>query len=108
MIDNEQNAWNGNNDLNEMQRRAYDIENMGNNTAAALAAQSDQMKRINNGITSLGEETNQANAVINNLLRRENRNKLVFILCLVLTVFVFLFLIVYKFLDDDDLEFDMD
>ena len=82
--------------IDEMQREAYKIEDIGKNINYNLNQQGDQMQSIRNNIIDLNKDIDQSNTLINKLLKRENRNRCIVYLIIIIAV-VLLFIYYYYF-----------
>ena len=84
LIDNEGGLYGAHNALDEMEREAYRIEDMGNNMKYQFELQGDQMKNIRENIFDINKHITNSNKLISTMLKRENRNKCILIvLCVV-------------------------
>jgi hypothetical protein len=97
LIDNEGGLYGMHNTLDEIQREAYRIEDMGNNMRYQFEIQGDQMKNIRDNIFDLNSHINHSNKLINNMLKRENRNKCILFLLIVIGCVILLIIFYYKF-----------
>lgn len=97
LIDNEGGLYGMHNTLDEIQREAYRIEDMGNNMRYQFEIQGDQMKNIRDNIFDLNNHINHSNKLINNMLKRENRNKCILIVFCVVGFFILFIILYYKF-----------
>ena len=97
LIDNEGGLYGMHNTLDEIQREAYRIEDMGNNMRYQFEIQGDQMKNIRDNIFDLNNHINHSNKLINNMLKRENRNKCILFLLIVIGCVILLIIFYYKF-----------
>ena len=82
--------------IDEMQREAYKIEDIGNNINYNLNQQGEQMQSIRNNIYDLNKDIDKSNTLINKLLKRENRNRCIVYLIIIIAI-VLLFLYYYYF-----------
>ena len=82
--------------IDEMQREAYKIEDIGKNINYNLNQQGEQMQSIRNNIIDLNKDIDQSNTLINRLLKRENRNRCIVYLIIIIAV-VLLFIYYYYF-----------
>jgi len=82
--------------IDEMQREAYKIEDIGNNINYNLNQQGEQMQSIRNNIYDLNKDIDKSNTLINKLLKRENRNRCIVYLIIIIVI-VILFLYYYYF-----------
>ena len=82
--------------IDEMQREAYKIEDIGKNINYNLNQQGEQMQSIRNNIIDLNKDIDQSNTLINKLLKRENRNRCIVYLIIIIAV-VLLFIYYYYF-----------
>ena len=82
--------------IDEMQREAYKIEDIGKNINYNLNQQGEQMQSIRNNIIDLNKDIDQSNTLINKLLKRENRNRCIVYLIIIIAI-VLLFLYYYYF-----------
>ena len=97
LIDNEGGLYGMHNTLDEIQREAYRIEDMGNNMRYQFEIQGDQMKNIRDNIFDLNNHINHSNKLINNMLKRENRNKCILFLLIFIGCVILLIIFYYKF-----------
>ena len=97
LIDNEGGLYGMHNTLDEIQREAYRIEDMGNNMRYQFEIQGDQMKNIRDNIFDLNSHINHSNKLINNMLKRENRNKCILFLLIFIGCVILLIIFYYKF-----------
>ena len=97
LIDNEGGLYGMHNTLDEIQREAYRIEDMGNNMRYQFEIQGDQMKNIRDNIFYLNNHINHYNKLINNMLKRENRNKCILFLLIFIGCVILLIIFYYKF-----------
>ena len=82
--------------IDEMQREAYKIEDIGKNINYNLNQQGEQMQSIRNNIIDLNKDIDQSNTLINKLLKRENRNRCIVYLIIIISI-VLLFIYYYYF-----------
>ena len=82
--------------IDEMQREAYKIEDIGNNINYNLNQQGEQMQSIRNNIYDLNKDIDKSNTLINKLLKRENRNRCI-VYSIIIIAIVLLFLYYYYF-----------
>ena len=82
--------------IDEMQREAYKIEDIGKNINYNLNQQGEQMQSIRNNIIDLNKDIDQSNTLINKLLKRENRNRCIVYLIIIIAI-VLLFIYYYYF-----------
>ena len=82
--------------IDEMQREAYKIEDIGKNINYNLNQQGEQMQSIRNNIIDLNKDIDQSNTLINRLLKRENRNRCIVYLIIIIAI-VLLFIYYYYF-----------
>ena len=82
--------------IDEMQREAYKIEDIGNNINYNLNQQGEQMQSIRNNIYDLNKDIDKSNTLINKLLKRENRNRCIVYLIIIIAI-VLLFIYYYYF-----------
>ena len=82
--------------IDEMQREAYKIEDIGKNINYNLNQQGEQMQSIRNNIIDLNKDIDQSNTLINKLLKRENRNRCIVYLIIIIAV-ILLFIYYYYF-----------
>ena len=82
--------------IDEMQREAYKIEDIGKNINYNLNQQGEQMQSIRNNIYDLNKDIDKSNTLINKLLKRENRNRCIVYLIIIIVI-VILFLYYYYF-----------
>jgi hypothetical protein len=82
--------------IDEMQREAYKIEDIGKNINYNLNQQGEQMQSIRNNIIDLNKDIDQSNTLINKLLKRENRNRCIVYLIIIFAI-VLLFIYYYYF-----------
>ena len=82
--------------IDEMQREAYKIEDIGKNINYNLNQQGEQMQSIRNNIIDLNKDIDQSNNLINKLLKRENRNRCIVYLIIIIAI-VLLFIYYYYF-----------
>ena len=97
LIENEGGLYGMHNTLDEIQREAYRIEDMGNNMRYQFEIQGDQMKNIRDNIFDLNKHINHSNKLINNMLKRENRNKCILFLLIFIGCVILLIIFYYKF-----------
>ena len=97
LIENEGGLYGMHNTLDEIQREAYRIEDMGNNMRYQFEIQGDQMKNIRDNIFDLNNHINHSNKLINNMLKRENRNKCILFLLIFIGCVILLIIFYYKF-----------
>ena len=78
--------------IDEMQREAYKIEDIGKNINYNLNQQGEQMQSIRNNIIDLNKDIDQSNTLINKLLKRENRNRcIVYLIIIIAVVLLFIY-----------------
>ena len=82
--------------IDEMQREAYKIEDIGKNINYNLNQQGEQMQSIRNNIYDLNKDIDKSNTLINKLLKRENRNRCIVYLIIIIAI-VLLFIYYYYF-----------
>ena len=80
--------------IDEMQREAYKIEDIGKNINNNLNQQGEQMQNIRNNIYDLNKDIDKSNTLINKLLKRENRNRCI-VYSIIIIVIILLFLYYY-------------
>lgn len=98
LIEHEEIAWNQNEKLQNAKRKTIEMESVSIDVMRNLDKQSDQMKIVGNKIVDLNSEIDQSQDLINRMLRRENRNKIIIILfTLSLVLILILYLFFYKF-----------
>ena len=96
LIDNENVLYGAHNILDEMEREAYRIEDMGNNMRYQFDIQGDQMKNIRDNIFDINHHINNSNKLISKMLKRENRNKCIVIFLSVVGFFILFIILYYK------------
>ena len=97
LIDNEGGLYGAHNALDEMEREAYRIEDMGNNMKYQFELQGDQMKNIRENIFDINQHITNSNKLISKMLKRENRNKCILIVLCVVGCFILFIILYYKF-----------
>ncbi len=97
LIDNEGGLYGAHNALDEMEREAYRIEDMGNNMKYQFELQGDQMKNIRENIFDINKHITNSNKLISTMLKRENRNKCILIVLCVVGCFILFIILYYKF-----------
>ena len=97
LIDNEGGLYGVHNALDEMEREAYRIEDMGNNMRYQFEIQGDQMKNIRENIFDINQHITNSNKLISKMLKRENRNKCILIVFCVVGFFILFIILYYKF-----------
>ena len=97
LIDNEGGLYGVHNTLDEMEREAYRIEDMGNNMRYQFEIQGDQMKNIRENIFDINQHITNSNKLISKMLKRENRNKCILIVFCVVGFFILFIILYYKF-----------
>ena len=97
LIDNEGGLYGAHNALDEMEREAYRIEDMGNNMKYQFELQGDQMKNIRENIFDINQHITNSNKLISKMLKRENRNKCILIVFSVVGFFILFIILYYKF-----------
>ncbi len=97
LIDNEGGLYGMHNTLDEIQREAYRIEDMGNNMRYQFEIQGDQMKNIRENIFDINQHITNSNKLISKMLKRENRNKCILIVFCVVGFFILFIILYYKF-----------
>jgi len=80
--------------IDEIQREAYKIEDIGKNINNNLNQQGEQMQYIRNNIYDLNKDIDKSNTLINKLLKRENRNRCI-VYSIIIIVIILLFLYYY-------------
>ena len=96
LIDNENGLYGAHNILDEMEREAYRIEDMGNNMRYQFDIQVYQMKNIRDNIFDINHHINNSNKLISKMLKRENRNKCIVIFLSVVGFFILFIILYYK------------
>ena len=96
LIDNEGGLYGAHNALDEMEREAYRIEDMGNNMRYQFEIQGDQMKNIRENIFDINKHITNSNKLISTMLKRENRNKCILIVLCVVGCFILFIILYYK------------
>lgn len=100
LIEGEQ--WNGQDSIDAIKREAYNIESMGGNIATNLYRQGEQMKSIRENINGLNNDIDTNTSIVNRMLTRENRNKIIVWLSIGVGIFCLIFLIYWKLSKEEE------
>ena len=82
--------------INTIHRDVYDIEHIGNEIGNNLDYQNDQIKYMNNNIKMMSHEADIANDLVNHIINRSRRNKIIFYVILFALIFIFCIVMIIK------------
>ena len=97
LIDNEDNAWEVNENIEKMKRKAAETEKVSFDIMLNLDRQSKQMRDIHGHVFKMNKDIDDSSSLITRMLSRENRNKLYIGVFTVTFVLAFLFFLYLKF-----------
>ena len=82
--------------INKIQRDVFDIEHMGNNIGNNLDYQNEQIKYMNNNVKMMNQEADFANDLVNKIINRAKRNKIIFYILLFILIIAFFIILIAK------------
>jgi hypothetical protein len=98
LIENEHVAWEQNFQLENAKRSAFEIEDIGNNVARNLDAQTNQFKNMKGRQMQLEENLDQGDFFIESMHNQENKKKRNLIILGVLLLAILLIILLIKFI----------
>jgi len=98
LIENEHAAWEQNFQLENAKRSAFEIEDVSNNVARNLDAQTNQLKNIKNRQIQLDENLDQGDFYIESMYNQERKKKRMMIIFGILLILVLVVIIIVKFI----------
>ena len=82
--------------INKIQRDVYDIEHMGYNIGNNLDYQNEHIKYMNNNVKMMNQEADLANDLVNKIINRAKRNKIIFYILLFILIIAFFIILIAK------------
>ena len=82
--------------LNTIHRDVYDIEHIGYDIGNNLDYQNDQIKYMSDNIKMMNHDADMANDLVNQIINRARRNKIIFYVLLFALIIIFFILMIIK------------
>ena len=98
LIENEELAWSQHEKLENVKRKIIEMDNVGIEIMNDLEHQSGIMKGVSSKLNDMNVNIENSNSLINRMIRRENRNKMIIVILAVLIIFSFLIILCVKFI----------
>jgi len=96
LVDNEEKAWEQYDSLERIKRTTIQTEKMSFDIMLNLDQQGNQLRGIRENVLSMNNTVDHSNSLLNQMLKRQHRNKImVYALCAFLVI-LFIFIIYYK------------
>ena len=82
--------------INNIRRDVTDIEKMGYNIENNLEYQNEQIKNMNNNVKMMNYDADLTNDLVNQIINRAKRNKIIFYSLLIILVIIFIISMIIK------------